>query len=362
MNKKKSLSKFSAFVKTVKGMLSPQKKDHLHEMMGHYRQIGISLEDFQKAYSKAIANGFDIDTPDAFGSTLLHIALRKDNGWPIAQFLIEQGADVFKKDSGESALSIIALKELDEGLDYWIEKGFPLQEPIRGIGGIESTPLACLVDRGNEKWVSEWLKQGLRLDENSPDHDILHSAWDDHFGRMTQNLIDHGASVHARKGPLQISVLYQAAESGCEQLVVQCIKNGADINYQCQEGETALHAAVSAGFHDIVAMLLQAGANPNMKTQTSKRSETPLHYLMCHNGLRDEDLIKIAQLLIEHGAHLFEKNKKGELPSDLAILMNKKKLHEWLVVQMEKKQIEAALGEIEVGKPDGSQQRVNRRL
>jgi len=61
------------------------------------------------------------------------------------------------------------------------------------------------------------------------------------------------------------SNLYHAAVSGDIELAKQCIAEGADVNYR--EGEyTVLHASVWKDHQEVAELLLQSGANPNIKS------------------------------------------------------------------------------------------------
>jgi len=72
---------------------------------------------------------------------------------------------------------------------------------------------------------------------------------------------------------------------------------------------TPLHLAVSAGFGDVVNLLLKSGAETNAKQQNDM---TPLH-IAATNGHQ-----KMAQLLLDNGADRMAKTTDGKTPADLA--------------------------------------------
>jgi ankyrin repeat protein len=78
----------------------------------------------------------------------------------------------------------------------------------------------------------------------------------------------------------------------------------------CCSGETPLHVASRRGHVEIVKLLLEHGADPNIRDMYG---ETPLHDA-AYWGHAD-----VVKLLLEHGADLSAKNKYGETPLFLAI-------------------------------------------
>lgn len=109
------------------------------------------------------------------------------------------------------------------------------------------------------------------------------------------------------------------------------IENGANMNLTDKSGDTALHMAVYAARVPVVELLIGAGGT-NLVKAKNKRLETPLHSigkaqkLVDRSSKRnwfwniddyDADCYSIAKLLIENGADLFARNKKGQTPLDL---------------------------------------------
>jgi ankyrin repeat protein len=81
----------------------------------------------------------------------------------------------------------------------------------------------------------------------------------------------------------------------CCELAIKLIAAGADVNHQRgRYGTTALCEAVSAKKQDLVAILLEAGANPNIPCKFD--GCTPLDYARCIDNW------DIAKLLLGAGA------------------------------------------------------------
>jgi uncharacterized protein len=90
-----------------------------------------------------------------------------------------------------------------------------------------------------------------------------------HFAAFADNastagaLLDAGADVNAvadnsfRNAPLQVTMLTQAVD-----VARLLLARGADVRHRQEGGFTALHEAVQGGNRDLVAALLDAGADP----------------------------------------------------------------------------------------------------
>ena len=92
------------------------------------------------------------------------------------------------------------------------------------------------------------------------------------------------------------TALHCAAYGGFVECVSVLLQEGrATVNLQDHEGITALHWACSTGSLDVVQLLINAGADPNLMEVDGGRL-TPLDYAII--GGHEE----VAQLLIENGA------------------------------------------------------------
>jgi ankyrin repeat protein len=92
--------------------------------------------------------------------------------------------------------------------------------------------------------------------------------------------------------------------------VALLLDQGAVINSARQDGVTPLFIAVQDGQQDVVALLLEKGADVNMQARVG--GVTLLH-IGAYRG--DE---KIVALLLQHGADKNARMSSGERPVDLA--------------------------------------------
>lgn len=91
-------------------------------------------------------------------------------------------------------------------------------------------------------------------------------------------------------GPL----LYRAVEAGQEDMVKELLKQDIDVNERIETGWTALICVAAQGYPRIVRLLLDAGANPDMR---NLKEITPLMFSARYGN------IEVCQLLLEYGAN-----------------------------------------------------------
>ena len=88
--------------------------------------------------------------------------------------------------------------------------------------------------------------------------------------------------------------------------VKQLLSEGAEPNTQDNNGWTPLHEAAQRAHYDLVHLLLENGANPNVPG--GDENATPLHDA-AENGSPD-----VVQLLIQMGADKTARNASGKRP------------------------------------------------
>jgi hypothetical protein len=86
--------------------------------------------------------------------------------------------------------------------------------------------------------------------------------------------------------------------------------SGADPNVQCYKENTPLHSAAHYGDVEMVQVLLDLGADVNVRNE---RGETPLYYTAVDDGY-----IEVVRVLLEHGANVGAEDMEGRTPFSLA--------------------------------------------
>ncbi len=117
-----------------------------------------------------------------------------------------------------------------------------------------------------------------------------------HLGKPSE-----GASPS--ESPRSPTLSNRRGSSGTPPLSLPEIPDGADLNLKNEQGDTALHLAVSEGRHEMVSWLLKSGADVNPRDGLSR---TPLH-LAAQTG--DTDLVA---MLLAHGADLNATDSNGQ--------------------------------------------------
>lgn len=103
------------------------------------------------------------------------------------------------------------------------------------------------------------------------------------------------------------AVLALATKANFVDIVQLLVNAGVDINYQDEQGETALHVAARFGHDDCARILLGGSECQKANTELAENaySWTPL-FIACVDGS-----LKVAQLLIEYGADLEKPDSSG---------------------------------------------------
>ena len=132
---------------------------------------------------------------------------------------------------------------------------------------------------------------------------------------LAQMLLDKGAHADAKiltgRTPLFDTIL-----AGHGEVVALLLNKGADVNATMPgNGKTPLYYAIFTGRPAIVKQLLDHGAFVNQVMNKGKnQGMTSLH----HAAKSNTDPVRITQMLLDRGADIFARNKAGQTPEDIA--------------------------------------------
>ena len=176
--------------------------------------------------------------------------------------------------------------------------------------------LVWAANQGELSKVKEMIEAGA--DPNSVDVNGMGTLLNFH-PEVTKYLLDHGANPDVQRNENILPVLTGVAgfNTACVKLM---LTGGADANRSSEyNGETALHHAVCGDDVELVAALLEAGANPNQKSQAGKttymlwrdartKGESPLHRAAAFGTPQ------VIQLLLDNGGDPSQQDKNKDTP------------------------------------------------
>ena len=125
---------------------------------------------------------------------------------------------------------------------------------------------------------------------------------------LVRDLIALGANVDWQNNN-GCTALHWCAYNNHSRILGLLIDAGVDVNIQDNDGWTALHWCAQFNFPEIARMLLDYGADMNIQDEDGM---TALHY--CARANRPE----IAKMLIDAGADKTIPNNNGKLPYEVA--------------------------------------------
>lgn len=241
------------------------------------------------------------------GTPLICLAAQWSDLLPMMELLIQYGADPNDVSTEGSITPIGAASALGivENVRFLYEKGASIE------GRDESHPLFVASHYGHFEVVKFLVEKGAdvnrisKKDGNSP----LGQACLRGHKNIVSYLISKGADLGP--SPSKLSPLILAAEGGYFDVIDMLVKNKADVNYQGKDGITAIFLSVRNNKKDIVKFLCSNGANPNVSIEA--KNTRPLH-VASQKGYTD-----IVNILLENKAEPDVELESGLTPLYLAV-------------------------------------------
>ena len=247
-----------------------------------------------------ISKGARVDGEDFNGSTALHHSMREGE-WSISERLVSTHDASILKCNGSGEVPLLlgldrAIREEEE------EKG---KEAFHSLLVMyDSIALPCSVQYGIIKSVyeREWKEELLyllQIDEKK----------------------SKGKTV--RHSPLLLTVATNGDEKVCDFL----LENNADYTITDEYGNTALHHAITNGHFNCVKVLLQRA--PALLSVCNNRGEGVVRFAV---WTRSHDMVL---MLVEAGAKVDQEDVKGDTPLLSAIRQDSRGIAEYLVKDLQ---------------------------
>lgn len=204
--------------------------------------------------------GADLGAPNAAGETPLHAAAASSAA-DAAAFLLSRGVTADGTQPGPSPMSLAIETGHHDTVRVLLEHGADSLETV----GAERRPASLHVAAtGDARTMG--LLLGAGTDPNLTDADgmtALAHATARGDASMARVLLDAGAAPEVDAPGPDRSLLEHAVRAGNKEIVGLLIARGADPSVLSREGQPMLPLAVALGRADVVASLLDAGADLN---------------------------------------------------------------------------------------------------
>jgi ankyrin repeat protein len=171
--------------------------------------------------------------------------------------LLEQGIDVNAGDEDRRThLHYAAYCGRIDAAALLIKKG----ANVNACDSRQSTPLHFAASGGHANVADLLIKEGADVNPLNDNRTTpLHLAAGGGYTEVVDLLIRKGVNINARN-KIQRTPLHEAALGGNADVAALLIRKGADVNARDKNGETAWLMAVEGRFHNVTAVLKDAGA------------------------------------------------------------------------------------------------------
>lgn len=250
--------------------------------------------DYQEIEQK-LAEGANPNSKNHEGRSLLwRAALRGDS--LLVRLLLDYGGDPnhqLRASQGETALHAAALKGHDEIVEILLEAGVDVN--VASWGGV--TPLYRAAHTKQASTVRLLLKRGAdptrRTGDNmTPLHGIGMSGDGSGYLEVVKMLVEAGVPADL-EGALGRTPLFDACYAGNEDVVAYLLNQGADPNHQDNHDFSPLMMASLRGEVGCARLLLDVGADPTIKDGNGRTALT----IAKEQG--NQDIIDLLQSLVD---------------------------------------------------------------
>jgi ankyrin repeat protein len=272
--------------KTAQQLLEHGASAHVRNKNGQTPLHLASRHELFSTVALLLKFGADVDAQDNDAMTPLHLVLQSlsGDGSKIAQLLLVHGASVHVRDkNGQMPLHLASHHKLPSIVALLLQ-------------------ICADVDAQDNDAMTPLL---LALQDP---YNI--SGDDSQITKITQLLLEHGASVHVRNKDGQMP-LHLASQHGVSRVVKLLLEFGADVDARDNGNITPLHFAVLSsplGAFRCGSHVSESNISV-VSTPDNSPSRTPTLW----------SIVETIKLLLRHGANLQMQNDEGETPLQVAL-------------------------------------------
>ncbi|XP_065224497.1 uncharacterized protein LOC135848509 [Planococcus citri] len=224
-----------------------------------------------------LSKGLKVDERDANNQSLLHYAVTK-KGLEVVKFLILKGADVNVKDDVDSTpLHDAVMCGSEDIVRVLLENGAVYN--AMNNQSLKPSDMNYRVSGVADISTGEFIKTTINEDIEKlfvfTENMFQAIAAENPSVSAAKNAIESGAVINAKYAETESTPLHYAAWKGCIQVVDILLENKANPNMVCSKKFTPLHFAAKFSHFDCVKALMCHGAIYN---PVSENGKTPLDY------------------------------------------------------------------------------------
>ncbi|KAK4474487.1 hypothetical protein MN116_001637 [Schistosoma mekongi] len=258
-----------------------------------------------------LERGADKEHRDKKSHTPLHTAVCA-NQRPVVALLLDYGADVEAQvdRTKDTALSIACSHGKLEIVEELLNRG--ANKEHRNIS--DYTPLSLAASGGYVEVIQLLLRHGAEINSRTGSKlgisPLMLASMNGHTAAV-RLLLEHGSDINAHIETNRNTALTLACFQGRYEVVQLLVERKANIEHRAKTGLTPLMEAASGDYVEVGRILLDHGADVNASPVPSSR-DTALTIAA------DKGNVKFVNLLLEKGAVVEARNKKGATPLWLA--------------------------------------------
>lgn len=248
------------------------------------------------------------------GNTALMMAIRNNN-FDIAKMIIENKADLnLQNDRGETALMIAVKRGNKEIIKMLIENGANLDLQNED----KETALMIATEYGEKEIAKLLMEKGADVNLQNVSGETA-EILEEKYRIMNEEKYMKSLEII---GKSEKDLIVNAIENGNEEMLKALIEKGANVNFQDEDGNTALMLAIEREDEKTAKLLIENGADVNLQ---NKNGITALMLAM------NDDKVEVVEKLIENKVYINFQDNSGRTALMMAVSYGNMKMIEKLI-------------------------------